>query len=74
MPLKFIYKRKRENWGSEADRELKHHKAVEKATATETRKRERAEASNWRREIEKEKHTVKRLQLQKRRKESELSF
>ena len=41
MPLKFIYKRKRENWGREADRELKRRdKAVEKATATETRKRE----------------------------------
>ena len=55
MPPKFMYRRKRENWGREANRELKRRdKAVEKATAAETRKRECAEASKWRLEIEKE--------------------
>ena len=59
MPSKFIYKRKRENWRREAGRELKRRdeavgkaKAVGKATAAETRKRERAEASKWRLEKE----------------------
>ena len=55
MPPKFIYKQKRENWGHEADRELKlRYKAAEKATATETRKRKRVEYLKWDKEIRKE--------------------
>ena len=55
MPPKFIDKRKRENWDHEADRELKRRdKTIEKVTARETKWRERAEASKWKREIWKE--------------------
>ena len=56
MPPKFIYKRKRENWDREADRELKRRdKVVEKEVAAETRKRERAEFLKWSKEIGEEK-------------------
>ena len=52
MPSKFIGTKKRENWDREADRELQRRdKAIEKATAIKTRRRERAEASKWNREI-----------------------
>ena len=43
---------KRENWGREADRELKRR---DKAAAAETQKRERAEYLKWDKEIRKEK-------------------
>ena len=55
MPPKFIYKRKRENWDREADRELKRReKRQGKKVAARTRKRERVEAAKWNREIGKE--------------------
>ena len=55
MPTKFIGTKKRENWDREADWELKcRDKAAEKVTATETRRRERAEVAKWNREIGKE--------------------
>ena len=39
---------KREDWDREADRELKRRgKAAKKKTATETKKRERAEFLKW---------------------------
>ena len=44
-----------ENWDFEADRELqRRNRAVERATARETRRRERAEAARWNREIRQE--------------------
>ena len=47
---------KRENWGREADRELKRRdKAAEKITAAETRRRKCAEFLKWSKEIGKEK-------------------
>ena len=55
MPTKLIGTKKRENWDREADRELKRRdKAAEKVTAAETRRRKRAEAAKWNREIGKE--------------------
>ena len=55
MPTKFIGTTKRENWDRKADRELKRRdKVVKKIMPAETRRRERAEASKWRREIGKE--------------------
>ena len=59
MPPKFIDRKKRENWGREADRELKRRdKAVEKKTAKETKKRERAEFLKWDKEIQSEGSTT----------------
>ena len=46
--------RRAENWNFEADRELRRERAVERATARETQRRERAEAAKWNREIGKE--------------------
>ena len=40
--------RRAENWNFEADRELQRRDlAVERATARETRRRERAKAARW---------------------------
>ena len=51
MPPKFIYKRKRENWDRDADRELKcRDKAAEKKASAETKKCERAEFLKWSKE------------------------
>ena len=75
MNRKFI---RAENWGREADRELKRRdKAVEKATATETRKRERAEAAKWRREIGKEqtrREKVAAVETRKRERKEHLKW
>ena len=44
-----------ENWNLQADRELQRRdRAVERATARKTRRRERAEAARWNREIRQE--------------------
>ena len=58
-------RKKRENWGRGADRELKRRdEFMERKQAKVTRERERAEANKWYREIEKERK--RRLDLNER--------
>ena len=75
MSPKFIGKRKRENWDREADRELKRpDKAVEKRTATETKKRERPKFLKWNKEIEKEKQRRVRVTATETKKRERAEF
>ena len=60
MPSKFVGTTNRENWNFEADRELQRRdRVVERATARETRRRERTEAARWNCEIRQEGRRVR---------------
>ena len=75
MPTKFIGTKKCENWDREADWELKRRdKAAEKVTATETRRRERAEAAKWNRKIGKEQTRCEKVAATETRRRGRTEF